>query len=114
MRELILEACRNNDERLFSELMRTFPVELVQAEFTELQELGSRYRQQFEELNIKWDHRFRVNWHGEWVDGLRLVSPPVESKNPLLRCQAWHFASSAGQKYYAWTRDDWSEIDFRK
>ncbi len=114
MRELILEACRNNDFRLFSELMQTFPVELVQSEFTELQELGSRYRQEFEQLNTKWSHRFRVNWHGEWVDGLRLVSPPVESPDPQVRCQAWRFASEAGQKYYAWTSEHWIEIDFLK
>jgi len=111
MRELLLEACRNNDFRLFSELMQIFPVELVQSEFTELQELGSRYRQEFEQLNTKWSHRFRVNWHGEWVDGLRLVSTPVESPDPTVRCQAWRFASEAEQKYYAWTLDDWSESD---
>ena len=74
MRELILESCRNNDFQLFSELRQTFPQDLIDTEFNELRELGTQYRQEFQQLNIKWEHRFSVKWHGEWINGLRLVS----------------------------------------
>ncbi len=109
MRELILESCRHHDFKLFSELRQTFPQDLLLAEFTGLGELGTQYRHEFQELNIKWEHRFSVKWHGEWVNGLRLVSPPVESSNSQVRSQAWRFESLANQKYYAWTTECWRE-----
>ena len=109
MRELILEACRHNDFQLFSELKQTFPQDLIDAEFNELRELGTQYRHEFQQLNLKWEHRFSVKWHGEWVNGLRLVSPPVESSNSQVRCQAWRFESLEAHKYYAWAEEFWRE-----
>lgn len=112
MRELILAACRSNDLKRFSELRRTFPIELLQAEVAGL---GERYQQQFEQLNQQWEkewnHRYSVEWHGEWVIRLRLISPPIDSPDPTVRCQAWLFESESGQKYYAWNPDHWSESD---
>lgn len=110
MRELILEACSSNDSKLFSELRETFPLELLLAE---LAELGSQYQQQFEQLNRKWEkdreYRYSVKWHGEWVKGVRLVSPPIESPDPRVRCQAWQFESEAQEKFYAWDKESCRE-----
>ncbi len=110
MRELIKEACSSNDSKLFSELRETFPLELLIAE---LAELGEQYQQQFSELNRKWErdweYRYSVKWHGEWVKGVRLVSPPIESPDSRVRCQAWQFESEAGEKIYAWNEESCRE-----
>lgn len=111
MRELILSACRSNDSKLFSDLRRTFPIELLQAEVAELEK---QYQQQFEQLNQHWEkewsHRYSVEWHGEWVGKLRLISTPIDASDPTMRCQAWLFQSESGQKYYAWNSEHWTEI----
>jgi hypothetical protein len=95
----------NHNPSLQAELKLSHPVQ------SELPALGSRYQHSEEKSDNRRLYRFRVNWHGQWVDGLRLVSPPVESPDPKVRCQAWRFASESGQKYYAWNLDDWSEPD---
>lgn len=108
MRELIKEACSSNDSKLFAELRETFPLELLCSELTEL---GEQYQQQFSQLNRNWErdreYCYSVKWHSEWVYGVRLVSPPIESPAPQVRCQAWKFESIAGEKYYAWSKEDW-------
>lgn len=108
MKDLIKEACSSNDLNLFSELRATFPLELLHSE---LAELGEQYQQQFEQLNRKWEtdqeYCCSVIWHGQWVNKLRLVSPPIESPDPRIRCQAWQFQSETGEKFYAWNKESW-------